>query len=164
ISAALRTSARVNCTLNVAAAVSTPCKYATCEGLPGSRRTATRVLPGAVSLSNSSHLPPIGYSKVLNPVMLPPGRVRLPTNTSLTGSETCTRKGVITTEQGVRPLAHESCEARFDLRTGPRFENLDLQSHAASSWFHVSQRGLCIRCIGRIDKHDPSGSGHKLTQ
>src|SRR5262249_13145445 len=42
-------------------------------------------------------------------------------------------KSVIANEQGVGPLAHESCEGRFDLRTGAGFENLDLQSHAASS-------------------------------
>jgi hypothetical protein len=74
-------------------------------------------------------------------------------------------KCVIANEQGVRPLAHESCEGRFDLRTGAGFENLDLQCHGASSRFRVSQRGLCIRGIGRIDKHgNASGSRHKLAQ
>ena len=74
-------------------------------------------------------------------------------------------KGVIANEQGIGPLAHESCEGCFDLLAGARFENLDLQSHGASSRFHVSQRGLCIRSIGRIDKHgNASGSGHKLAQ
>jgi hypothetical protein len=39
-----------------------------------SRRTATRVTPGAISLSSSSHLPAIPYSKLVKPVALPPGR------------------------------------------------------------------------------------------
>src|SRR5215475_14794056 len=74
-------------------------------------------------------------------------------------------KGVIANEQSVGPLAYESCEGSFDLSAGAGFENLDLQSHGASSRFHVSQRGLCIRSIGRIDKHgNASGSGHKLAQ
>ena len=74
-------------------------------------------------------------------------------------------EGVRANEQGVGPLAHESCEGRFDLPAGAGLENLDLQSHGASSRFHVSQRGLCIRSIGRIDKHgNAGGSGHKLAQ
>ena len=33
------------------------------------------------------------------------------------------------------------------------------------SRFHLSQRGLGIRSIGRIDEHgNPSRSGHQLTQ
>ena len=43
----------------------------------GSEMTATRLSPGMISLSNSSHLPPISGSNVLKPVMLPPGRARL---------------------------------------------------------------------------------------
>src|SRR4029450_13654793 len=74
-------------------------------------------------------------------------------------------KGVIANEQSVGSLAYESCEGRFDLPAGAGFENLDLQSHGASSRFHISQRGLCIRSVGRIDKHgNASGSGHKLAQ
>ena len=46
---------------------------------PGSKMPATRLRPGAISLSNSNHLPPISGSNVLNPVMLPPGRARLRT-------------------------------------------------------------------------------------
>ena len=74
-------------------------------------------------------------------------------------------KGVIANEQGVRPLAHESCKGRFNLPAGAGFENMDLQSHSVRSRFYVSQRGLCICDIGRIDKHgNASGSGHKLVQ
>src|SRR5271166_1077880 len=90
MSAASRTLARVNCAPNDGAAASIPCQYAICERLSGSRMTATRLLPGAVSLSNSSHLPPIGCSKLAKPVTLPPGRARLATKPSLTGSDTCT--------------------------------------------------------------------------
>jgi hypothetical protein len=42
-----------------------------------SRSTATRVTPGAISLSNSSHFAPMAYSNTVNPVVLPPGRARL---------------------------------------------------------------------------------------
>jgi hypothetical protein len=42
------------------------------KGVSGSRMTATRVRPGTVSLTNSSHLPPIACSKLVKPVTLPP--------------------------------------------------------------------------------------------
>ena len=51
-----------------------------------SRRTATRVTLGAISLSNSSHFPPILNSKFINPVTLPPGRAKLATYPAPTGS------------------------------------------------------------------------------
>ena len=51
-----------------------------------SRRTATRITPGAISLSSSSHLPLSPYSNRLNPVTLPPGRARLSTKPAPTGS------------------------------------------------------------------------------
>src|SRR3954469_11153387 len=74
-------------------------------------------------------------------------------------------KGVIANEQSVGPLAYKGCEGRFDLSAGAGFEYLDLQSRGAGSRFRVSQRGLCIRSIGRIDEHsNASGSGHKLAQ
>ena len=37
-----------------------------------SPRTATRVTPGAICLSNSSHFPLMLYSKSMKPVALPP--------------------------------------------------------------------------------------------
>ena len=58
------------------------------EGVAASRRTATRVTPGAISLSSSSHFPPMLYSKFMNPVALPPGRARLSTKPAPTGSTT----------------------------------------------------------------------------
>ncbi len=47
------------------------------EATAGSRRTAARVTRGAISLSSSSHFPLMPYSKIVNPVALPPGRARL---------------------------------------------------------------------------------------
>jgi regulator of protease activity HflC (stomatin/prohibitin superfamily) len=44
-----------------------------------SRRTATRVTRGAISLSSSSHFPPMAYSKTVKPVALPPGCAKLST-------------------------------------------------------------------------------------
>src|SRR5205823_403830 len=45
----------------------------------GSRRTATRIIAGAICLSRSNHFPPMLYSKSEKPVALPPGRARLST-------------------------------------------------------------------------------------
>ena len=56
--------------------------------MAGSRRTATRVTPGAICLSSSSHFPPMLYSKFMKPVALPPGRARLSTKPAPTGSAT----------------------------------------------------------------------------
>ena len=47
--------------------------------MAGSRRTATRVMLGAISFSSSSHFPPRLYSNCMKPVTLPPGRARLST-------------------------------------------------------------------------------------
>ena len=52
----------------------------------GSRRTATRVTRGAISLSSSSHFPLMLNSNEVNPVALPPGRARLSTQPPPTGS------------------------------------------------------------------------------
>ena len=55
-------------------------------GVPVSPRTATRVTPGAICLSSSSHFPLMLYSKSMKPVALPPGRARLSTKPPATGS------------------------------------------------------------------------------
>jgi hypothetical protein len=71
----------------------TVCTAANCpipEAMAGSRRTAARVTRGATSLSSSSHFPLIPYSKIVNPVALPPGRAKLVTKPAPTGSMTCT--------------------------------------------------------------------------
>ena len=74
-------------------------------------------------------------------------------------------KGVAADEEGVGPLARKRCEGRIDLAAGAGVEDLDLQPHGARSRFHVSQRGLGSRSIGRIDEHGhTSGSGHQLAQ
>ena len=74
-------------------------------------------------------------------------------------------EGVGADEEGVGPLARKSCEGRIDLAAGAGVEDLDLQPHGAGSRFHVSQRGLGSRGIGRIDEHGhTSGSGHQLAQ
>ena len=57
-------------------------------GVPGSRKTAARVTPGAICLSSSSHFPLMPYSKLMKPVALPPGRARLSTKPAPTGSTT----------------------------------------------------------------------------
>ena len=52
----------------------------------------TRLTRGAISLSISSHFPPISASKIANPVMLPPGRAKLATKPLPTGSPTRTKR------------------------------------------------------------------------
>ena len=47
---------------------------------------AMRTVPGAISFSSCRHLPAKGGSKLLKPVMLPPGLDRLATKPSPTGS------------------------------------------------------------------------------
>jgi hypothetical protein len=49
---------------------------------------ATRLTPGAISVINCSHLPPIDASMSLKPVIFPPGRGRPATKPEPTGSET----------------------------------------------------------------------------
>ena len=56
--------------------------------MAGSRRTATRFTPGAISLSSSSHFALMLYSNCIKPVALPPGRARLSTKPAPTGSAT----------------------------------------------------------------------------
>ena len=55
----------------------------------GLNSTATRFTPGANPLSSSSHLPPSDASKLVKPVMLPPGRARFSTKPTPSGSATC---------------------------------------------------------------------------
>ena len=59
-------------------------------GLLVSRKTAARVVLGAICLSSSSHFPLRLYSNSKNPVVLPLGRARLSTKPLPTGSMTFT--------------------------------------------------------------------------
>ena len=54
----------------------------------GLNMNAARLMPGAISFSRLSHLPPMAASMCVNPVMLPPGRGRPATNPEPTGSLT----------------------------------------------------------------------------
>ena len=60
-------------TLSFAAAVSIAGIYSVDDGFPGSKKTAPQVKPGTVSLSVSTHLPPISKLKDVKPVMFPIG-------------------------------------------------------------------------------------------
>src|SRR3974377_20598 len=53
----------------------------------GLNRKPTRVISGAVSLSNSTHFPVIDDSKLVNPVTFPPGCAKLATKPSPIGSD-----------------------------------------------------------------------------
>ena len=59
-------------------------------GPSASRRTAARVMPGAICFRTSSHLPLKLYSNCMNSVALRPGRDRVSTNPLPTGSATLT--------------------------------------------------------------------------
>jgi hypothetical protein len=54
----------------------------------GLNKVATRVTRGAISLSSSTHFPPMVVSKFVKPLVLPPGRARLATKPRSTGSLT----------------------------------------------------------------------------
>src|SRR5262249_12747181 len=86
ISSAWRTPIGVDSTLNDAAAVWIAAKPPDPADTKGSRTTATRVTPGATSLSNSSNFAFNVNSYEVKPVALPPGRARLVTNPPPTGS------------------------------------------------------------------------------
>src|SRR5947208_13205491 len=58
------------------------------QEMSASRMIAARVTPGAICLSNSSHLPLRPYSNERKPVTLPPGRARLAMRPAPTGSGT----------------------------------------------------------------------------
>src|SRR5262245_41743019 len=74
-------------------------------------------------------------------------------------------KTILADENGDGPLAPQSWEGRIELAAGSGIEDLELLSHGACSRFHLSQRGFCIRSIGRIDEYGHARhSGHQLTQ
>ena len=56
--------------------------------MSGLNLSPARVMSGTTSLSSSIHLPPSDDSRLMNPVMLPPGCGRLLTNPLPTGSDT----------------------------------------------------------------------------
>ena len=78
---------KVNPTPNEDAAVSTERRRpALSPSSFGWRTIATLATSGAIALSKPSHLPPIPSSKLVNPVMLPPGLPKLWTKPLPTGS------------------------------------------------------------------------------
>jgi hypothetical protein len=84
------------------------------EGAAESRRTATRVIPGAICLSSSGHLPLKLYSIDMNPVALPPGRAKLSTKPPPTGSATFTKTtGTVRVACSNGPTVEAPCLAGF---------------------------------------------------
>jgi hypothetical protein len=63
---------------------------ATPEAVSGLNIAATRLMPGAIAVSNSSHFPIIAISASAKPVIFPPRRSKPATNPEPTGSETAT--------------------------------------------------------------------------
>src|SRR6516164_4274068 len=80
ISPRSRTFASVTCRPNAGAANAIARSWPGIAALSGLKRIAMFLTAGATSLSNSSHLPAIENSKLVNPVVLPPGRARLSTS------------------------------------------------------------------------------------
>src|SRR5262249_51043165 len=53
----------------------------------------------------------------------------------------------------------------MDFLASPGVEDPNLQPNGTGSRFDVPQRGLCGRCVGRIDEHGyTSGGGDEVTQ
>src|SRR5262245_30073962 len=73
ISTVSRASTGFNSTLNDGATAWIAANWPVPETKAGSRTTATRVTPGAISLSSSNHLTLVLYSGRANPVVFPPG-------------------------------------------------------------------------------------------
>ena len=70
-------------------------------------------------------------------------------------------KAVASEEEGVRPLACKCREGRIDLTAGAGVVDLDVHSEGAGRSCHVSERGLSIGGICRIDEYgDTNGFGH----
>jgi hypothetical protein len=86
ISVPLRASIGLTSTLNESAVFSMATTRFLQENLVGSRIIATRVTPGAICLSKSSHFPPMLGSNSIKPVKLPPGFSILAISLRLTGS------------------------------------------------------------------------------
>jgi CHAT domain len=107
----------------------------------GSETPATRLRPGAISFSNSSHFPPISGSNVLKPVMLAPGRARLCTVPAPTGSITETNTTGIVIEKAT--LAHIFRELAAAAAKGAPFTHVHILAHGAP--------------LDDTDRHSPVG-------
>src|SRR5262249_34203222 len=77
ISVASRTARAANFIPSDGAAASAAWKKPTLGAASGLKTNPTRLAWGAISLNNSTHLPPIEFSKLAKPVMFLPGRARL---------------------------------------------------------------------------------------
>ena len=68
-------------------------------------------------------------------------------------------------KQGIGPVAHEGGECCLDLAARAGVEELNLQSHSASSFRQVSQGGLGARHVARIDQHcNANGTRRQFVQ
>src|SRR5215471_7238921 len=76
-SSGVLTGSFVSCMPSVAAALSVARNCRSVTTLVGSRMTATRVMLGNARLSNSNRLPLGSSVRMVNPVILPPGRAKL---------------------------------------------------------------------------------------
>src|SRR5215470_9716905 len=92
ISPASRIGVTVSLTPNECARGSIDCTNFSAKG-PASGLKINAMLPssGAISLMSSNHLAPIANSKLVNPVMLPPGCAKLETKPCPIGSPTTTK-------------------------------------------------------------------------
>ncbi len=83
-------------------------------------------MEGAISLSNSIHLPPIENSIAVNLVMWPPGRSRLVTNPWPTGVDTETNTiGIVLVASGTQcphVVGNDGAMKTFELEFSGRFD------------------------------------------
>jgi hypothetical protein len=106
---------------------------------------ATRLTRGAISLSISSHLPPITVSTLVNPVMFPPGRGRPATNPAPTGSETTTNTiGIVRVSRCSGRHRSGASEDHVGLQFDQLFRESPHPVNTASGPTNVHPRGTAV--------------------
>ena len=101
-----------SCTPSFSPPVSTAFKAGGWEGVVGFQRTPIRLARGTASFNISSSFAARSVSSMVRPVMFPPGRARLGTIPSATGSATSVTTGILSVA-AFTSRARSSAEARI---------------------------------------------------
>src|SRR5262249_6209046 len=143
----------LNFTPSDGAADSSTANCAIPAGSVGSRRTATRVTPGAMSRISSSHFPLMPYSIDVKPVALPPGCARLSTKPAPTGS------GVSVNTIGTVRVSLSNGPA-----TAPPLARMTSGASASSSAAYWRMRSASPAPPARVDAHVAGDGPARLPQ
>src|ERR1700681_3339640 len=97
---------------------------------------AARLTLGAISVSNSSHLPAIAASWLMKPVILPPGRGRLSTKPSPTGSAVGAKTiGIVRVSRWSAAVTGvEFARIMSGCRSGGDAEDTDIERAGHGNW------------------------------